>query len=68
MSKNFINTQEMSGDELEQLLDAAARFKRGEDTSKPLTGKVRRPGVFQSEFAHARIDAGRQFINSAAMQ
>jgi len=40
MSKNFINTLDMSRDELEQLLDAAARFKRGEDTSKPLTGKA----------------------------
>src|SRR6185436_17530907 len=40
MSKNFINTLDMSRDELEQLLDAAALFKRGEDTSKPLTGKA----------------------------
>lgn len=29
----------MSRDELEQLLDAAFRFKKGDDTSKPLAGK-----------------------------
>jgi N-acetylornithine carbamoyltransferase len=39
MSKNFINTNGMSTEELEQLLDTAARFKSGADTSKPLEGQ-----------------------------
>src|SRR6185295_12604698 len=39
MSKNFINTNGMSTEELEQLLDTAARFKSGADTSKPLAGQ-----------------------------
>src|SRR5262245_21041639 len=40
MSKNFINTLDISRDELERFLDAAARFKSGADTSKPLNGKA----------------------------
>lgn len=40
MSKNFINTNGMSTEELEQLLDTAARFKSGADTSKPLAGQA----------------------------
>ena len=39
MSKNFINTLGMSRDGLEQMLEAAFRFKKGDDTSKPLAGK-----------------------------
>ncbi|MEP6923968.1 MAG: N-acetylornithine carbamoyltransferase [Pyrinomonadaceae bacterium] len=37
--KNFLKTSDFSRDELEQLLDAAFRFKRGEDLSRPLNGK-----------------------------
>jgi N-acetylornithine carbamoyltransferase len=40
MSKNFISTLDLPREALEQLLDAAARFKSGADTSKPLTGKA----------------------------
>lgn len=40
MSKNFINTNGMSSEQLEQLLDTAARFKNGADTSKPLVGQA----------------------------
>src|SRR6185503_10184797 len=40
MSKNFINTNGMSSEQLEQLLDTAARFKSGADTSKPLVGQA----------------------------
>jgi N-acetylornithine carbamoyltransferase len=36
---NFLNTIGISRDQLEQLLESASRFKRGEDTSKPLAGK-----------------------------
>ena len=39
MSKNFINTLGMNRDDLEQLLEAAFRFKKGDDTSKPLAGQ-----------------------------
>jgi N-acetylornithine carbamoyltransferase len=39
MSRNFINTIDMSLQELEQLLDSAVRFKKGDDTSKPLAGE-----------------------------
>ena len=39
MSRNFINTIDMSRQELEQLLDSAVRFKKGDDTSKPLAGE-----------------------------
>ena len=37
--KNFLKTSDLSRDELENLLEAAARFKRGENLSKPLSGK-----------------------------
>src|SRR6476659_3390461 len=40
MSTNFINTNDMSSEQLEQLLDTAARFKSGADTSKPLVGQA----------------------------
>lgn len=40
MSKNFITTLDMSHEQLEQLLDTAARFKSGAETSKPLAGKA----------------------------
>ena len=36
---NFLNTIGISRDQLEQLLESASRFKRGEDSSKPLAGK-----------------------------
>jgi N-acetylornithine carbamoyltransferase len=39
MKKNFLKTSDFSREELEQLLEAAFRFKRGEDLSKPLGGK-----------------------------
>jgi N-acetylornithine carbamoyltransferase len=39
MATNFINTLGFTRDALEQLLDAAFRFKKGDDTSKPLAGK-----------------------------
>jgi N-acetylornithine carbamoyltransferase len=39
MSRNFLKTSDFSRAELEKLLDAAFRFKRGEDASKPLDGK-----------------------------
>jgi N-acetylornithine carbamoyltransferase len=37
--KNFLKTSHFSREELEQMLEAAFRFKRGEDLSKPLNGK-----------------------------
>ena len=37
--KKFLKTNDFSRDELENLLEAALRFKRGEDLSKPLSGK-----------------------------
>lgn len=37
--KNFLKTSDFSRDELENLLELASRFKRGEDSSKPLNGK-----------------------------
>lgn len=37
--RNFLRTSEWSRTELDQLLDAALRFKRHDDDSKPLTGK-----------------------------
>ena len=40
MSTNFINTNGISSEQLEQLLDTAARFKSGADTSKPLVGQA----------------------------
>ncbi|HEY0429407.1 MAG TPA: N-acetylornithine carbamoyltransferase [Pyrinomonadaceae bacterium] len=36
---NFLKTSDFSRAELENLLDAAFRFKRGEDVSKPLNGQ-----------------------------
>ncbi|HZH33438.1 MAG TPA: N-acetylornithine carbamoyltransferase [Pyrinomonadaceae bacterium] len=37
--KNFLKTSDFSRDDLEQLIEAAFRFKRGEDLSRPLGGK-----------------------------
>src|SRR3982751_1125200 len=39
MPKNFLSTADWTREELEGLLDAALRFKRGEDTRKPLAGR-----------------------------
>ena len=39
MSRNFLKTSDLSRAELEEMLEAAFRFKRGEDPSKPLSGK-----------------------------
>ena len=39
MNKNFLKTSDFSRDELEQMLEAAFRFKRGEDSAKSLAGK-----------------------------
>src|SRR5919205_1119317 len=39
MPRNFLTTAEWTREELEGLLAAAARFKKGEDASKPLAGK-----------------------------
>src|SRR5919107_815742 len=39
MPRNFLTTADRTREELEGLLDAAARFKRSEDRSKPLAGK-----------------------------
>ena len=39
MPRNFLSTGDWTREELEGLLDAAARFKRGEDTSRPLAGR-----------------------------
>src|ERR671933_276799 len=39
MPRNFLSTGDRTREELEGLLDAAARFKRGEDKSKPLAGR-----------------------------
>jgi N-acetylornithine carbamoyltransferase len=37
--KNFLTTSDLNRDQLNQLIDVALRFKRGEDQSKPLAGK-----------------------------
>jgi N-acetylornithine carbamoyltransferase len=37
--KNFLNTADWTRDELEGLLEAALRFKRGEDKSRPFGGR-----------------------------
>ena len=37
--KNFLKTSDFSRDDLEQLIEAAFRFKRGEDLSRSLGGK-----------------------------
>ncbi len=39
MAKDFLKTLDWTREELEGLLDAALRFKRGEDTRKPLAGR-----------------------------
>lgn len=39
MNKHFLKTSDFSRGELEKMLVAAFRFKRGEDLSKPLAGK-----------------------------
>src|ERR1051326_208083 len=39
MPKDFLTTADWTREELEGLLDAALRFKRGEDSSKPLAGQ-----------------------------
>src|ERR1044072_7875063 len=39
MKTDLLNTIGMSRDEIERLLDAALRFKRGDELSKPLAGK-----------------------------
>src|ERR1044072_2154783 len=39
MPKDFVTTADWTREELEGLLDAALRFKRGDDQSKPLSGK-----------------------------
>ena len=36
---NFLNTIDLSREQLDQLIDSALRFKRGEDGSTPLAGK-----------------------------
>lgn len=37
--KHLLNTLGMSRDEIEELIESALRFKRGDDQSKPLAGK-----------------------------
>ncbi len=39
MPRNFLTTADWTREELEGLLAAAARFKSGEDASKPLAGR-----------------------------
>src|ERR671916_2293261 len=39
MPRDFLTTADWTRDELEALLEAAARFKRGEDTSRPLANR-----------------------------
>src|SRR2546423_683946 len=39
MPRNFLTTADWTREELEGLLEAALRFKRGEDASKPLAGR-----------------------------
>src|SRR5947209_10059926 len=39
MPRDFLTTADWTREELEGLLDAALRFKRGEDSSKPLAGR-----------------------------
>src|SRR5919204_2186029 len=39
MSRNFLTPADWTREELDGLLDAALRFKRGEDRSKPLAGR-----------------------------
>src|ERR1041385_1498048 len=39
MKTDFLNTIELSREQIEALLEVALRFKRGEDRSQPLAGK-----------------------------
>ncbi|MBA2503992.1 MAG: N-acetylornithine carbamoyltransferase [Pyrinomonadaceae bacterium] len=39
MCANFLSTTDLTQDELERLLDGAARFKSGDDQRKPLAGR-----------------------------
>src|SRR3954468_18210421 len=39
MPRNFLSTGDWTREELEGLLEAASRFKRGEDSSRPLAGR-----------------------------
>jgi len=39
MKTDFLNTSGLARDEIERILDAALRFKSGDDVSKPLAGK-----------------------------
>lgn len=39
MTRNFLTTSDWTRDELEALIELAQRFKRGEDSSKPLAGR-----------------------------
>jgi N-acetylornithine carbamoyltransferase len=39
MAQNYLTTADFTRDELESLIEAALRFKRGEDVSRPLAGK-----------------------------
>jgi N-acetylornithine carbamoyltransferase len=39
MPRNFLSTGNWTREELEGLLDSAARFKRGEDSTRPLAGR-----------------------------
>src|SRR5436309_13278525 len=39
MPRDFLKTSDWSREELDSLLDAALRYKRGEDKSKPLAGR-----------------------------
>src|SRR5919107_4052470 len=46
MPRNFLTTAEWTREELEGLLEAALKFKRGEDASKPLAGRSGCLGFF----------------------
>ncbi len=39
MKKDFLTTSDFTRDKLTELIESAMRFKRGEDSSKPLAGK-----------------------------
>jgi N-acetylornithine carbamoyltransferase len=39
MTRNFLTTADWTGDELRRLIESASRFKRGDDRSRPLTGR-----------------------------
>src|SRR6185503_518232 len=36
---HFLDTKDLSREQIDQLLESALRFKRGQDSSKPLAGK-----------------------------